>query len=319
MRRVILTLVGALAIGCGGTAESPTAPTSNPDTRHIGPPQTYDSHPVPDGDPEPGADPAPPPPPAEPAPPAAPTFEGTYSGSGTGTQINLGPAPPPTSPSNFVLTVVVAGEVVTGALGTPPGAEFQATIPLAGTASASGAVTFTAKDFCGGQLYTFVGSITDGSAGDATMTGTWSQPPVADCSRGASGTWTATRTTATPAPAPTPTSLTGRWIGVAPDGNIISDPQSCDSEQDLTFDLTQTGTTLSGTVSDRPRKHNPSVCSAPTTGKVVSLTGTVGADVFSFTVPGERARTVNCSGTFTSTRLTGTCDGGNGTFAVNRQ
>lgn len=118
---------------------------------------------------------------------------------------------------------------------------------------------------------------------------------------------------------PTPTSLTGRWVGLAPDGNIISDPQSCDSEQDLTFDLTQTGSSLSGTVTDRPRKHNPSRCNGPTAGKTVSLSGTVGAGVFSFTVPGERSATVTCSGTFTATRMTGSCDGGNGTFAVNRQ
>jgi hypothetical protein len=128
--------------------------------------------------------------------------------------------------------------------------------------------------------------------------------------------------TPTPTPTPTPagpTSLTGRWVGVAPDGVIINDPDSCDAEQDVTLDLTQTGNTFSGTVTDRPRAFHPSTCTAPTTGGTNTLTGTVNGGSFSFTSPGERGRTVTCAGSFTATRLTASCNGGGMTIAATRQ
>ena len=118
---------------------------------------------------------------------------------------------------------------------------------------------------------------------------------------------------------PPPGNLTGRWVGVAPDGVIINDPSSCDSEQDVTLDLTQTGNTFSGTVTDRPRAFHPSTCTRPTEGGTNTLTGTVDAGAFSFTSPGERGRAITCSGTFTATRLTASCNGGVLTIAVNRQ
>lgn len=302
-KQLAFVLLAALAVSCGGTAEMPTAPTSNPGTPLLGSVQTSDMHPAPGADPEPGAVPAPPLPPAEPTPGPTSAFDGTYSATTTGGRRGG-------TRLTFLVATGVIPEFIIGDV-----------LPFSGTVSASGAVAIRSLgNEC--QRVTLAGQITITASGAATVAGTWFSEdllthPGDDGCYPESGAWTGSRTT--PAPPPAPTSLTGRWIGVAPDGNIISDPQSCDSEQDLTFDLTQTGTTLSGTISDRPRKHNPSVCSAPTIGRVVSLTGTVGADDFSFTVPGERGRTVNCSGTFTRTRLTGTCDSGNGTFAVNRQ
>jgi len=128
-----------------------------------------------------------------PAPPATSTFNGTYTGSATGTQINLGPAPPPTSPSNFLLTAMVANGVITGSLRTPPGAEVQGSIPLSRTVTASGGVAFTATDQCGAQVYSIIGSIMIAASGSGAMAGTWSQPGHASCSRGASGTFTLAR------------------------------------------------------------------------------------------------------------------------------
>jgi hypothetical protein len=100
---------------------------------------------------------------------------------------------------------------------------------------------------------------------------------------------------------------------------IISDSDSCDREQDVTFELTQTGSSFSGTATDRPRAFNPANCSAPTGGKIAQLTGTVGAGVFSFTTPGERGGTLTFEGTFTATRMVGALVGGGVTFAVTRQ
>jgi hypothetical protein len=124
-------------------------------------------------------------------PPPTPAFNGTYTGRAIGTQINLDGS---TGPSNFLLTATIDNDVITGTLSTPPDPdEPQGTLPLSGRASASGGVTFTATDLCGGALYSFTGSVTLASGGGAEMAGTWSQPASANCSRGASGTFTMTR------------------------------------------------------------------------------------------------------------------------------
>jgi hypothetical protein len=83
---------------------------------------------------------------------------------------------------------VVTDGVISGTLSTPPNAEVQGSIPLSGTVSTSGQVAFRATDNCGGQVYSFTGSI----AG-TQMSGSWSQPAVAGCSEARSGTFTATR------------------------------------------------------------------------------------------------------------------------------
>jgi hypothetical protein len=113
--------------------------------------------------------------------------------------------------------------------------------------------------------------------------------------------------------------VTGRWVGLAPDG-LVSPAPLCQAEADLTLDLTQTGSTVSGTATDRTRVTR---CEN-NRGKTRPLTGTVGAGVVSFTIEdsGEGGN-FNCSGTFTATRMTGSCGGSSETFrltfAVNRQ
>ena len=107
--------------------------------------------------------------------------------------------------------------------------------------------------------------------------------------------------------------VSGRWIGLAPDG-MVSPAPNCQAEADLMLDLTQTGSTVTGTVTDRTRLTR---CEN-NSGRTRLLVGTVGAGVVSFdTVDGH------CSGTFTATRMTGSCVEITGTYratwAVNRQ
>lgn len=286
----------------------PTSPTANSGSLELRSPQTYDMHPEPGADPAPGDDPAPPP--AAPEPPiAAPTFDGTYSGNATGT-------------GRFRIAPTVTGGVITGILSTPPDAEEQASIPLAGTASAAGAVAMTATDPCGGQVYSLTGSITVDATGGAVMTGTWSQPAAPNCSEARSGTWTATRTTASPTPAPT--SLTGRWIGVAPDG-VVWHPESdlCESISDLQLDLTQVGTLLTGTITltTRAPKPAPQPGCSPSAGSLAFTNGTVNGTEMSFSTghPGATFRGT-VAGNRISGVLIGSGDGGQvATFAVTRQ
>ncbi len=191
MKPLGVILVAVLAVSCSGGAESPTSATSGPSVlqlsqRQIGP---YDGH--------------------EPVPTPAPTFNGTYSGSATRN-----------GSTSFRITVTVAEAVITGALGTPPGAEVQASIPLSGSTSAAGAVTMTAIDDCGASLYTLTGSLAIDAAGVATMAGTYTEAGAPGCGPPRSGTWSAARTTATPPPAPPPASIfDGIYTGSATDGN----------------------------------------------------------------------------------------------------
>jgi hypothetical protein len=159
---------------------------------------------------------------------------------------------------------------------------------------------------------------------------------VAAGGHGESATTTTTTTTTTTLP---PVNVSGNWAGTAPDGIIITTNVECDAEADLFLDLTQAGTSLSGTWRAVVRRLNPnppprSNCS-DTTGNVLgpySISGTVGAEGLSFTVaippappPGPPAPlTVNFTGTFTATRMSGTwacatnCPQ-TGTWAVNRR
>ena len=113
--------------------------------------------------------------------------------------------------------------------------------------------------------------------------------------------------------------VSGHWVGLAPDGMIAPAPL-CQAEADLRLDLTQTGSTVSGTATDRTRLTR---CEN-NAGKTRPLTGTAGAGVVSFTIESSgEGGNFNCSGTFTAARMTGSCTGSSDlfrvTFAVNRQ
>jgi len=136
--------------------------------------------------------------------------------------------------------------------------------------------------------------------------------------------------TAGGAPAPVPGGVGGTWVGLAPDGSFTLDPQCPRDVDDIQFVLTQTGSTIVGTMTSRIREslYPPDVGKSETG----SVTGTVNGNAFSFSIViaspiGNSPRPINAvaAGTFTSTRMTGTlntvpkdtCTAG--AFAVNRQ
>ena len=115
----------------------------------------------------------------------------------------------------------------------------------------------------------------------------------------------------------TPGSVTGRWVGLVAngDGTTITSTRCGVEKGDWQLDLTQTGSTVTGTLTQTIQ-----VSGCLPVGQVVvaPLTGTAGPGTFSFTIqdPSGNARTWNA--TFTATRMTGSTDFA-GTFAVNRQ
>lgn len=105
----------------------------------------------------------------------------------------------------------------------------------------------------------------------------------------------------------TSASLTGRWVGVSPDGLVIDAATgSCDLEEDIQLDLTQTGSTITGTMTERIRKVNPARPTCDTVGAVYgpwSVSGTAGAGTLTITVTAEKNQTSTYTGTFTATRI----------------
>ncbi|MBI3402475.1 MAG: fibronectin type III domain-containing protein [Acidobacteria bacterium] len=105
----------------------------------------------------------------------------------------------------------------------------------------------------------------------------------------------------------TSASLTGRWLGLSPDGLIIdASTGSCDIEEDIQLDLTQTGSALTGTLTERIRKVNPARPTCDTVGAVYGpwvVAGTAGAGTVTLTVTVEKGQTSTYTGTFTATRM----------------
>lgn len=124
----------------------------------------------------------------------------------------------------------------------------------------------------------------------------------------------------------TSASLTGRWLGLAPDGFVI-DPAtgSCEIEYDIQLDLTQTGSALTGTTISRVRKVNPARPTCSRVGNVDGpwpVSGTAGAGTLTITVTAQKGETSTFSGTFTATRMVltpGTLLSGAAVMTLNRQ
>jgi hypothetical protein len=128
---------------------------------------------------------------------------------------------------------------------------------------------------------------------------------------------------------PSPTSVTGRWVGVIPDGVIVEvDPyDQCPSEYDLQLDLTSSGTAVTGTATTRLRKVEAAGDCSDVLGEVAMwsvINGSVGSGTLSFAL--GNTGVFRFSGTFTATRITGTVVlreftrfSQTGSFAVNRQ
>jgi hypothetical protein len=118
--------------------------------------------------------------------------------------------------------------------------------------------------------------------------------------------------------APPPTGgVAGRWIGLVANGDGLN---SEGETFDWTLDLTQSGNSVTGTLTQRdvnPCRDAPN-CRVQT----APLTGTVSGANFSFVADVGRGRSLVGNATFTSTRMTGNATGPNGergTFALNRQ
>ncbi len=117
------------------------------------------------------------------------------------------------------------------------------------------------------------------------------------------------------APVPVPGGAGGTWVGLAPDGVINVSPTCGREAADVQFVITQTGSTIAGTLTARIREASPVLtepCFTGTVGsiRIGSLTGTVNGNSVSFTLVFPQTSgppEVNvASGTFTSTRMTGT-------------
>jgi hypothetical protein len=117
------------------------------------------------------------------------------------------------------------------------------------------------------------------------------------------------------APVPVPGSAGGTWVGLAPDGVISVSPVCGREASDVQFVITQTGNNIAGTLTARIREASPVLTAPCFTGAVGSirtgsLTGTVNGNSVSFTLVIPQASGPPemdvASGTFTSTRMTGT-------------
>jgi hypothetical protein len=123
----------------------------------------------------------------------------------------------------------------------------------------------------------------------------------------AGGGGEASPATGSTGPAPTP-NLTGRWVGTGADGVFITTNPSCFDEFDLVMDLTQTGSTLTGSYGGNRRRVGPNPpAGCPPVGTPtdpVMLTGTVGQGTLSFQLAVTPPATF--TGTFTGNRMSGT-------------
>lgn len=123
---------------------------------------------------------------------------------------------------------------------------------------------------------------------------------------------------------PPPSPVTGRWVGVNPEG-MIADPgqPECPVEWDLEMNLSVSGTAVSGTATTRNRRVQFSTC-GDVFGFVAnySVSGTVDANGAISFVFGTGGSAFTFSGTVSTTRMSGRFVGPNaqrGSFAVTRQ
>jgi hypothetical protein len=151
------------------------------------------------------------------------------------------------------------------------------------------------------------------------------------CAEGGNSVVTPTGNTSTPTPpaaTPAPAAVTGRWVGVAPEGMLIEDgPGACDLDLDLQLDLTASGASVTGTATTKTRRLAPA-CGGGSGGAVETwplINGRSESGAISFTLDGGNL-TIDFSGTFTASRMAGTLmtvvgsvGRRRGTFAANRQ
>jgi hypothetical protein len=123
-------------------------------------------------------------------------------------------------------------------------------------------------------------------------------------------------------------SLSGHWVGTAPDGLIDRGTTGCYAEADLDLNLTQSGGSLTGTLSYRVRISPGGRDCLPvgTQSTPTPLSGTVAGNAVQFRINTEEGTTASFNGTSTSSRIEGTWKNdvaqsgyGSGSWSVNRR
>jgi hypothetical protein len=142
--------------------------------------------------------------------------------------------------------------------------------------------------------------------------------------------------TTTPTPPPTtapPSGLTGHWVGTGADGFLLIQSKpgqpDCSVNLDASLDISQSGSTLTGTVVLTVR--NPGPC-AQDTMRSGTHTGSVSGSMVTMVInlpppaPGKSTITFNLTGTVSGNRMSGAVNGSGtngetltGTWAVSRQ
>ena len=106
------------------------------------------------------------------------------------------------------------------------------------------------------------------------------------------------------------------------DGMILEPgPGACTLELDLTLDLVPNGTSVTGTATTVERKVAPGCSGLGSVDTSAVINGRLGTGTISFSLPAGGSNTLDFSGTFTGTRMSGTVltfGGRRGMFVVNR-
>jgi fibronectin type III domain protein len=244
------------------------------------------------------------------------------------------------APSNEVLLVVGGGG---GGCTTAPGApggltlvsNIGSTVVLSWTAASGSPTTYIVEAGSASGLSDLANSDLGGTSTTLTATnvgaGTYY---VRIRARNACGTGAPSNeivlTVGGGQPAPS-SSLTGQWLGLAPDGISVPNAE-CETALDVQMNMTQSGNAVTGTADFRVRTVRASTCSRVGDTFQTVLAGTVsGASVTLRAVLPQSEGFIDFTGTAASSRMSGAVtitkisgggggvDISNGTFAVNRQ
>ena len=208
------------------------------------------------------------------------------------------PIPPGFAATGVTTTVGAAAGTVTAAAGGGGGVSLGLVAGVAGGAAVATGVVVAA-----------------GHGGNNSSTGQGASSTTPGGTGGGTGT----------TPPPATIDLTGRWLGIAPDGAEDTAGGCSGQQQDTLIVVAQTGANLSGTYQGTVRVSAPG-CAPVGTLILGTLSGTAGSGTLSFNVtftapPGLRPTLA--TGTFTANRMGGTFQnvGGNGggNWSSNRQ
>jgi predicted phage tail protein len=116
------------------------------------------------------------------------------------------------------------------------------------------------------------------------------------------------------------TGVAGRWVGLVANGDGYMSSTFCDERFDWQLDLAQTGSAVTGTLTQK----DVMTCPGDPSGRTVTapLSGTASNGNFSFTITTHEGRAIAASVTFTGSRMTGTTAGPTverGTVRLNKQ